>query len=228
MTRFAALIGGLATGLVALAACTDPTPTVTDARFLALGDSYTVGEGVETDETWPVILARRLRADGREVGDPTVIAVTGWTTDELDAAVTAAEPGLVPPYRLVTLLVGVNDQYRGRTADAFRVPFRALVDRAVGFAGGQAGRVVVVSIPDWGVTPFAEGRDRAVIGREIDAFNAVARAEAARAGARWVDITEATRRDPSAVVADGLHPSGAVYWNWADAIAPHARAALAE
>jgi len=127
-------------------------------------------------------------------------------------------------YDLVTLLIGVNNQYRGRSADEYRIQFGALLARAIGFAGGSAKRVVVVSIPDWGVTPFAEGRDRAKIAREIDLFNSINREEAARKGARYVDITPISRRnDPALVAADGLHPSGKQYAEWVNAIASERR-----
>jgi len=208
-----------------VAGCSMSAPTGS-LSFLALGDSYTVGEGVPTRDTWPHVVARRLRADGVSLADPTVIATTGWTTDELDAVITDRTPDLAPPYDVVTLLIGVNDQYRGRPADGFRAPFRALLARAVGFAGGDASRVVVVSIPDWGVTPFAEGRDRAQIAAEIDAFNAVARDEAGAAGARWADVTPHSRAHPDLVADDGLHPSGEAYAGWADVIGPEIRAVL--
>jgi undecaprenyl-diphosphatase len=185
--------------------------------YLALGDSYTIGESVPAGERFPVQLAQALH-----VGEPEIIAKTGWTTDELNAAIDAADPK--GPYDLVTLLIGVNNQYRGRGADEYRTQFAALLQRAIGFAGGNAKHVVVVSIPDWGVTPFADGRDRAKIGREIDQFNAINREEAARAGAKWVDITPISRRaDPSLVAGDGLHPSGAQYAEWVKAIVPNAR-----
>jgi lysophospholipase L1-like esterase len=186
------------------------------ARFLALGDSYTIGEAVPADERWPARLAVLLRERGVGVGEPEIVARTGWTTDELSAGIDAAAPR--GPYALVTLLIGVNNQYRGRGVDEYREQLRALLDRAIGFAGGDARRVVVVSIPDWGVTPFAEGRDRARIGREIDAFNAVGRGEASRAGAAYVDVTPESRRDGTAaafIAPDGLHPSGRMYAEWA-------------
>jgi lysophospholipase L1-like esterase len=197
-------------------------------RFLALGDSYTIGEGVAPRERWPVQLAARLRGEGIDVGDPHVTATTGWTTDELAAAMDAAT--FAPPHALVTLLIGVNDQYRGRGVDEYRERFRTLLQRAIGLAGQAASRVIVVSIPDWGVTPFArgEGRDTAGVAREIDAFNAAAQAETSRGGAHWIDVTGISRAPGSCdeLVADGLHPSGAQYARWVEAILPAARAAL--
>ena len=160
-------------------------------RYLALGDSYTIGEGVEADERWPAVMVRLLRGSGLAVADPEIVAVTGWTTDELSAGIDAAAPR--GPYDLVTLLIGVNDQYRGRGLETYAAGFDQLLARAVAYARGDARRVVVVSIPDWGVTPFAADRDRDTIAREIDLFNAVARRAAATSGAAWVDVTEASR-----------------------------------
>lgn len=194
------------------------------SRYLALGDSYTIGEGVEPGERWPARLAVMLRERGIDAADPEIIARTGWTTDELDAAIDEAAPR--GAYALVSLLIGVNNQYRGRGADEYREQFHGLLLRAIGFADGDASRVVVLSIPDWGVTPFAEGRDRGVVAREIDAFNAIARAETEALGARWVDVTPTSRRSPTAVVADGLHPDAAQYREWAALALPQALAAL--
>jgi lysophospholipase L1-like esterase len=196
-------------------------------RFLALGDSYTIGEGVAPEERWPALLAAALRARGTAVADPQIVARTGWTTDELDAAIDHAAPG--GAYGLVTLLIGVNDQYRGGSAAEYRPRFEALLRRAIGCAGGEGRRVVVVSIPDWGVTPFAEGRDRARIAAEIDAFNAAARETTARLGARWVDVTPASREagaDAAMLVGDGLHPSGRQYARWAELVLPAAAEAV--
>jgi lysophospholipase L1-like esterase len=201
-------------------------------RFLALGDSYTIGEGVTPAGTWPAQLAVRLRGDGTVPGGPAVrvIAQTGWTTDELAAAMDAAE--LAPPYALVTLLIGVNNQYRGRSLDNYRGEFANLLERAIDLAGGEPRRVVVVSIPDWGVTRFARGQDRDVsrTAREIDAFNASARDLARAQGAAFVDITAVSREAGDAgdqLVADGLHPSAAQYMRWTDLIFPAAREAIA-
>lgn len=190
--------------------------------FLALGDSYTIGESVTPKERFPVQVARTLKLQ-----EPQIIAKTGWTTDELAAEIARVKPR--GPFELVTLLIGVNNQYRGRSADEYRVQFQSLLKQAIGFAGGRAGRVIVVSIPDWGVTPFAKGRDRRKIAAEIDRFNAINREEAARAGARYADITAISRKaakDATLVAADGLHPSGRMYSQWAGVIVPIARAAL--
>ena len=140
---------------------------------------------------------------------PRIIATTGWTTDELNAAIDAAEP--LGHWDLVSLLIGVNNQYRGRTLVDYRSEFRALLSRAIGFANGRAHRVLVVSIPDWGVTPFArtEARDRKHVSDEIDAFNAAAQEIAQAHGVAFVDITPASRANAVQVAEDGLHPDGA-------------------
>jgi len=183
-------------------------PVAAHARYLALGDSYTIGESVPATDRFPVQLARELH-----LGEPEIIARTGWTTDELNAAIDAVHPQ--GPYALVTLLIGVNNQYRGRDAEQYRGEFAALLQRAIGFAGGDAKKVIVVSIPDWGVTPFAEGRDRPKIAAEIDRYNAINKAETLRAGARYADITPVSRgSDPTLVAPDGLHPSGKQYMAW--------------
>jgi len=196
-------------------------------RFLALGDSYTIGEGVPESARWPAVLARQLRDNGCAVDDPYIVAVTGWTTDELAAGMDAA--AFAPPYDLVTLLIGVNNQYRGRDASNYRVEFRALLERAVALAGGRAEHVLAVSIPDWGVTRFARenGNDGARVATAIDAFNAAAREEAGQAGARWADITATSRRcgdAPDMLADDGLHPSARQYALWLPSILPPARA----
>lgn len=193
----------------------------TPLRFLALGDSYSIGEGVADDERWPAQLARRLRASGVAIEDPEVVARTGWTTDELSAAMDAA--ALAPPYDFVTLLIGVNDQYRGRALANYRTEFAALLARAIALAGGRRDRVVVVSIPDWGVTRFArtEGRDAAAIAAAIDAFNAAAHAIAGSEQVAFVDVTAASREagdHDAMLVGDGLHPSAAQYALWADVL----------
>ena len=194
--------------------------------YLALGDSYTIGEAVAAHERWPAVLVQRLRHGGLPIDEPQIVAVTGWTTDELAQGMDAA--ALLPPYGLVTLQIGVNNQYRGRPADDYREQFAGLLDRAIALAGGRAARVVVASIPDWGVTRFAreQGRDRARIAAELDVYNALARAETERGGARFVDITGTSRQHPELLADDGLHPSAAQYALWVEAIEPAVRAAL--
>lgn len=189
--------------------------------YLALGDSYTIGEGVPEAGRWPVQLASVLRTRGVPLEDPRIIATTGWTTDELLAAIDAAEP--LGQWDFVTLLIGVNNQYRGRDLDEYREQFGTVLARAQALAGGRADRVLVVSIPDWGVTPFAADRDRARIAAEIDAFNAAARAICGSRGIAFVDITPVSRErgaENAMIVDDGLHPSAAMYSLWTDRIAP--------
>jgi lysophospholipase L1-like esterase len=133
------------------------------------------------------------------------------------------------PYDLVSMLIGVNDQYRSRPVRSFADGFQLLLRRAIAFAGRRPSRVIAISIPDWGATPFAEGRDRALISREVEAYNARGVSLARAAGVRWVDITEITRRmqsEPALVVSDGLHPSGEMYRLWAELLLPIATAAL--
>ncbi|OOG60330.1 SGNH/GDSL hydrolase family protein [Rhodanobacter sp. C03] len=201
-------------------------PAAPPLHYLALGDSYTIGEAVAADQRWPAVLVQRLRRAGVVIDDPTIVAVTGWTTDELAQGIDATP--MSPPYDLVSLQIGVNNQYRGRSAGEYRNQFASLLARAVALAGHRATRVVVVSIPDWGVTHFAheQGRDRAQIARELDVYNAIARDETSRAGAHFVDITGISRRYPVLAAADGLHPSAAQYALWVDAILPVVRAAL--
>ncbi|MBD8874191.1 SGNH/GDSL hydrolase family protein [Rhodanobacter sp. DHB23] len=196
-------------------------------NYLALGDSYTIGEGVPAEDRWPMQLAAMLRGEGRVLAEPAILATTGWTTDELSAAMDGA--AFAPPYGLVSLLIGVNNQYRGRSVDDYRGEFRQLLQRAVTLAGGRAGRTLVLSIPDWGVTPFARdsGRDTARIAAELDAYNAAAREETLRQDTRWVDITAISRHHPTLLADDGLHPSAAQYALWAEAALPVARGMLA-
>ena len=196
-------------------------------RFLALGDSYTIGESVAPAERWPLQLTALLRNAGLALDDPQIVATTGWTTDELWAGIDRAAPR--GPFELVSLLIGVNDQYRRRDANEYAAQFAVLLARAIEFAGGRPGRVVVLSIPDWGVTPFARGRDRAGIGRAIDQFNTLNREAAQGAGARYVDVTPISRQaavDSALIAGDGLHPSGKMYAEWARLALPAARAAL--
>lgn len=198
-----------------------------EVRILALGDSYSIGESVSAAERWPTQLAEGLRDRGLRVATPMIVAQTGWTTDELAVAIDAERP--FGRFDIVTLLIGVNNQYRGRPLDEYRREFASLLARAIGFAGDRADRVFVLSIPDWGVSPFAAGRDPARIAAQIDAFNDVNRQEAERAAAQYVDITPVSRRaskDPSLIAGDGLHPSATMYAEWAQLVLPRVLAVL--
>ncbi len=194
----------------------------TTLSYLALGDSYTIGESVPVYENFPYQLVQMLRARGMAVQAPEIVARTGWTTDELQEGI--RKTSLLPTYDMVTLLIGVNNQYRGRSVAQYAPEFEALLKQAIAFAGGKTNRVVVLSIPDWGQTPYAKDRDRAKIGLEIDAYNRTNRDIAQRYGIHYVDITPGTREaltDPSVVAGDGLHPSGKDYGRWAKAVADY-------
>lgn len=201
--------------------------------YLALGDSYTIGENVEPAGRWPMQLADALRAEGIVIDDaPRIIATTGWTTDELSVAIDAAEP-LGDDHALVSLLIGVNNQYRGRAVDEYAHEFAILLERAIGFAGRRADRVFVLAIPDWGITPFAadSGRDTAAIARELDAYNAAAAKICAERGVVFIDIAPVSRArgaEPAMLADDGLHPSAAMYAEWARLALPAVRRMLSK
>ena len=201
------------------------------ARWLALGDSYTIGEGVAAEDRWPHRVFEALRAAGVKVEPPRILATTGWTTAELMAAM--EHERLWPArerFELVSLMIGVNDQYRGRDAGEFAPLFAQCLERAVALAGGDAGRVVVASVPDWGVTPFAGGRDRGAIARAVDEYNKAEQDVVRKRGARWCDVTTLSRRhgsDTAYLAGDGLHPGAAAYRAWAGVLALAAREALA-
>jgi lysophospholipase L1-like esterase len=191
-------------------------------RYLALGDSYTIGESVDERERWPNQLADLLHENGCSV-NVSIIARTGWTTSELWQGIQVVNPQ--GRYELVSLLIGVNNQYRGYDIDEYREEFRFLLDKSIGYAGGEINRVIVLSIPDWGVTPFASSRDAEQIASEIDAFNAVNREVAEKAGVHYVDVTPVSRQavnDPALIAGDGLHPAGKMYLVWANLALPKA------
>lgn len=198
--------------------------------YLALGDSYTVGEGVAAAERWPVQLVARLAQGQVYVKSPQIIAKTGWTTDELLVAIDQA-PHLEGTYDLVSLLIGVNNQYRGYPIDQQKEEFEQLLKKAISFAGNNASRVFVVSIPDWGVTPFATGRNRKQIASEIDRYNEVNQQVCRQYTVRYLDITPISRQnDPHHTLTadDGLHPSGKMYSSWVDKIYPEIDKILAQ
>ncbi|WP_460985434.1 SGNH/GDSL hydrolase family protein [Spirosoma fluminis] len=205
----------------------NPDADASTYSFLSLGDSYTIGESVSANDRWSVQLASMLQKDGVDVGSPDIIARTGWTTAELQDAIRAS--GNKKTYDLVSLLIGVNNQYRGQSQDRYRTEFNQLLQTAIGFAGGKPGRVFVLSIPDWGVSPFAQGRNQKQIASEIDAFNTIAKEEAQKMGVSFVDITPLTRQaagDTEQFANDGLHYSGRQMRLWAEAALPVAKTLL--
>ncbi len=195
--------------------------------FLSLGDSYTVGESVLLIESFPYQSVQLLRKEGYNFNSPEIIAKTGWTTDELRNNIN--DHIFLPSYDFVTLLIGVNNQYRGRPADSYKPEFENLLKRAIQFAGDKADHVIVLSIPDWGVTPFAAGRDRDQIAKEVDEYNSANKTISEQYKVHYIDITPWTREaanDPSLVASDGLHPSAKEYKRWAEKIAGKIKAII--
>lgn len=193
-------------------------------RYLALGDSYTIGEGVAADKNFPSQLVEIIKEEYEiDLDQPEIIAVTGWTTDELKAGIEERNPQ--GTYDLVTLLIGVNNQYRGRDVNEYKAEFEGLLDQAISFAGGNYKHVVVVSIPDWGHTPFAveKGVDEQKVAAEIAVYNEAKQAVTLSKGVRFLDITGMTRtlaQDLSYLVEDQLHYSDKLYREWAECLAP--------
>ena len=205
-----------------------PADQVTDNKrnhnYLALGDSYTIGEALPPDNNFPNQLVNLLNREEPRFNPPRIIAKTGWTTDELEEGIVASgsRDPFLPSYDLVTLLIGVNNQYRGRSVDGYKIEFERLLKKAIAFAGNLPQHVVVLSIPDWGVTPFAAGRDRNQIAKDIDIYNRTNREIAEQYKTHYLDITPWTREaatETELVASDGLHPSAKEYKRWAERIA---------
>jgi lysophospholipase L1-like esterase len=197
--------------------------TIKQYNYLALGDSYTIGEMVPATDNFPNQVVSSMLNNAIAFKQARIIAKTGWTTDELESGIVAANDitPLLNTYDFVSLLIGVNNQYRGRSVDNYEPEFEELLKKAMRYAGNRADRVVVLSIPDWGVTPFAAGRDRAQIAMEIDAYNAANKQIALQYNVHYIDITPWTREaatDNSLLASDGLHPSGKEYKRWAERI----------
>ncbi len=193
-------------------------PTAVNTKFLALGDSYTIGESVPEKDRWPVQLAAAMRNGGVKIDDPRIIATTGWRTDQLKKAI--GDANLTNEYGLVSLLIGVNNQYQKRTAESYAPEFEELLNMAVTLAGGKKENVFVVSIPDYGYTPFGQPKQEEIT-QAIDAFNEVNRTITARIGIKYVNITDLTQEGlnkPEYVAGDGLHPSGRMYTLWVERI----------
>ena len=186
-------------------------------KYLALGDSYTIGESVPLEKNFPHQVVALLRKEKINIEDPAIVAKTGWTTDELQDQLSRVRLAL--PFDFVTLLIGVNNQYRGRSEKEYAQQFEELLQQAIGYAADKPNHVIVLSIPDWGVTPFAKDRDKNIIAKEIDAFNAINKKMAKKYNVQYVDITPFTREvpnDKTLVADDGLHPSAKDYARWAE------------
>jgi lysophospholipase L1-like esterase len=202
-----------------------PDPGINSLYYLALGDSYTIGASVAEDERYPVQLGNRLLADSANK-EVRIIARTGWTTQDLATALDTTTD-FRPAYDLVSLLIGVNNQYQGRSLENYEVEFRSLLERAIQFAGDNTGRVFVISIPDYAYTTFGGGS--VTISQEIDAFNAANRSITAEYGIQYFDITPISRQglnEPELVASDGLHPSGEQYRRWVDLMIDRVREIL--
>ena len=184
-------------------------------NFLALGDSYTIGESVPVADRFPVQTVNMLRAKGISINDADIVAITGWTTGNLLNALKVPTP--FPAYDIVTLLIGVNNQYQGKNIDDYKNEFTELLGKAVHLAGENPQHVIVLSIPDYSLTPFASKSDTQKIAREIDEFNAANKAITLGSGVHYIDITGISREaknDPALIAGDGLHPSGEQYRRW--------------
>ncbi len=204
-----------------LLACQSDNDNIPDdsLSFLALGDSYTIGQSVEESERWPVQLANQLTDRGIDMGAPKIIATTGWRTDQLKDAI-AADNELEEQYDLVSLLIGVNNQFQGRTVESFAPEFEELLQTAIRLAGTKD-KVIVLSIPDYGVTPFGMSRGEERIARELDEYNRVSREICDRYKVQYFDITPISREaktDADLIASDNLHPSGKMYGQWVDLI----------
>ena len=187
--------------------------------YLALGDSYTIGEAVQLQKNFPYQVVQSLRKKEYNFNAPEIIAKTGWTTDELQNAIN--QYSFLPKYDFVTLLIGVNNQYRGRNVIEYKEQFEELVKKAIELANGKKDHVIVVSIPDYSVMPFAKDIDSQKITKEIDVFNGIGKALSIQYKVHYVDITPGSRsakNDPELIAQDGLHPSEKEYARWSEKI----------
>jgi lysophospholipase L1-like esterase len=202
--------------------------TAVSKTYLALGDSYTIGQAVPAAERFPVQTVALLNSQNIKFLQPEIIAQTGWTTGNLLSRLESSPPSLAK-YDIVSLLIGVNNQYQQRTQEEYRLQFTTLLQHSIQLAGNNKKRVFVLSIPDYSVTPFAAGSNQDLIARQIDSFNLINKNIALQYEVNYLDITPDTRlasSNPSLVAGDGLHPSGASYAVWAAKLAPMIKIAL--
>lgn len=191
-------------------------PNSDNLTYLALGDSYTIGESVETSERWPVQLVKRLNNKGYAVENAKIIAKTGWTTGNLLSAMNSELTD--KKYDLVSVLIGVNNQYQGRSIKEYEQDLNTIFTKAIAHSVNGKKGVFVVSTPDYGATPFGASNAEN-IGKEIDQFNAVLKKVADKFGLAYYNITpisKMAKEDNSLVARDGLHPSGKMYKLWVD------------
>ncbi len=193
--------------------------------YLALGDSYTIGEAVDNDKTWSSVLSQKLNQKGVEVQLDKIVATTGWTTNELLSAINNDKDLENAKYDLVRLLIGVNNQYRGYGIEQYKEEFELLLKKAIDLAGKRVNKVFVVSIPDYGVTPFAKENNKndALIAKELDEYNKIAKNISDKYGVKFFDITPISLKaiwDGEMIAKDKLHPSAKMYAEWADYLAP--------
>jgi lysophospholipase L1-like esterase len=195
--------------------------------FLALGDSYTIGQSVSPAERFPMQTAALLKQEGIVMADPVYIAQTGWTTINLQQAIKTQNP--LPGYDLVTLLIGVNDQYQGMDTASYAIRFTELLEKSIWLGKGIKSNVFVLSIPDYSVTPFVASANKPRVKMEIEWFNKINRRITTEYGISYTDITASTREaetNAALIANDNLHPSGLEYKKWAEMLAPKMKVVL--
>ena len=199
----------------------DTSATTNEYTYLALGDSYTIAQSVPSTESYPAQTVNILSAENVHFSAPEIIARTGWTTTDLLNKINSSPPQR-SSYDIVTLLIGVNNQYQHLSEEQYKTEFTALLNKAIQYTNANKKRVIVLSIPDYSVTPFAQGSDTAYITQQIDLFNRINRTISLQSGVNYLDITAYTRmaaNDHSLIAYDGLHPSGKEYRIWAKDLA---------
>lgn len=206
-------------GAISLFGCTNSKNMDTTLKYLALGDSYTIGVSVAEHERWPVLFAKKLETMGVEVEEPRIIAQNGWTTTDLQDSINKA--AINENFDIVSLCIGVNNQYQGKDIEEYRTELKALLQTAIEFAGDRKENVIVLSIPNWGLTPFAKDRDISLITKQIELFNTVKKEECKKAGIEFINITPLTIEvveNPELLAKDSLHYSGKMHKRWVDEV----------